>query len=99
MNTEKIDGEVNPHDVDVEGNWISPDGEAIELENLRFETPDGEKVWPIAVTNKSELFPSCLFCDKETAENFVVLLENNQYIYLSRCCRQVAFCEVKGEVT
>ena len=97
MKIEPYEGTMNPNDIDGDGDWMTPDGESVNVADVQFETPDGVKAWPVAVTSSSDMFPTCLFCEDDSKDNLVILLDNDEYIYMSKCCGQVAFCKDKGE--
>jgi hypothetical protein len=97
MDSEEFEEDIHPNDVSADSTWFTHDGEEINLADMIFETPRGEEVGVVAITNKSDKFPVCVFCQEEEETSIIILLENNEYIYMSQCCGRVAFCEDNGE--
>lgn len=98
MKSEKVDMKMKTDEIDKEGMWTTPEGEEVHITDLQFEAPDGSKTWPVMMVEANGFGYDCISCDASSDDNYVLVLDNSQYLYIANCCGQVVFCEDKGEV-
>tara|TARA_R110000751_G_scaffold121163_1_gene221749 strand:+ start:547 stop:846 length:300 start_codon:yes stop_codon:yes gene_type:complete len=97
MKSKKVDMEMKTNEIDKDGMWTTPEGEEVHITEVQYEVPDGTKAWPLMMVDAKEYGYDCISCEESSDKNYVLILDNGQYLYIANCCGQVVFCEDIGE--